>query len=473
MLRKKIIAAAAALAVAASVAGCANASKILTVDGKDLKAGVYINYMLSQYSMLKYYSQYFSSGDSTTAFLDQKYSEDETYGEYLKSYALEQTLRGVAADKLFKEEGLELTDEEKSEIDSNVDSYVDSMGDDYLEMQGVSKESVKIMYTYEKEKELLFDHYYAKDGTKEVKDDEIKTYLGDNYLRYKTVTISKTPEANADGSEATDEQKKEADEKAKALADKYLALAKEKGADSFDEVIEAYSEETATTEATTEATSDEATGESTTSAETTATAATTEKATTEETTYDSSKTYTVTFYNGSSAAYDEDSDFPPIEVKGGDKVSKPDKTPEKPYYNFKGWYADANGSTEFDFDTPISADTVIYADFTTNETLTQYDSDSATDLQKAIKKMDANAIEIQSDDNNYYVVLKLDASAREDYLTGGDNHDSIISTMKTDEFNDTLDKEAKGAKIDKNDRAIKKYTPEKIEEIATKYSQSN
>ena len=457
MLRKKIIAAAAAFAVAASVAGCADMSKVLTVDGKDLNAGVYINYMLSQYSMLKYYSQYFSSGDSTTEFLDQKYSEDQTYGEYIKSYALEQTLRGVAADKLFKEEGLELSDEEKSEVDTNVDSYIDSMTEEYLEMQGVSKESVKIMYTYEKEKELLFDHYYAKDGTKEVKDDEIKTYLGDNYLRYKTVTISKTPEANADGSEATDEQKKAAEDNAKALADKYLALANEKGADGFDEVIDAYSEETATSEETTEATSEEATGE---------------EATTEETTYDSSKTYTVTFYNGSTAAYDADSDFPPIEVKGGEKVAKPDKTPEKAYYSFKGWYADASGSTEFDFDTPISADTVIYADFATNETLSQYDSDSATDLQKAIKKMDANKIELQSDDNNYYVVLKLDASAREDYLTGGDNHDSIISTMKTDEFNDTLDKKAKEAKIDKNDRAIKKYTPEKIEEISKKYSQS-
>lgn len=480
MLKKKIIAALAALAVAATVTGCADMSKIMTVEGEGLNAGVYINYMLSQYTTLKYYSSYFSSStDSDTDFLDQTYSDDQTYGEYIESYAMEQTLRGVAADKLFKEEGLELTDDQLDEIDSYTDSYVSSMTEDYLEEQGVSTESVKIMYTYQEEEEALFEHYYYEGGTKEVTDDDVKTYLSENYLRYKQIKIQRTAEENSDGSDITDEQEEAAETAAKETADRYLALAQESGADGFDELIEQYSEETATTtEATTEEeTTEEATEaeeetaeEATESEEEAAEEETTEEETTEEeTTYDTSAAYTVTFYDGSGEAYDEDSDYPPVEVNGGDTVSRPETDPEKLYYDFDGWYADSSGSTEFDFDTPISADTEVYAIFSTNENLTQYSEDDATNLQKAIYEMEAGSIELQSDDDYYYIILKLDASAREDYLRGGDNNLSFIQTMKSDEFNTTLDEKAEEMDIDKNESAVKKYTAEKIDEKYNNY----
>ncbi len=456
MFKKKIAAVSCAAAMAVGLAGCADMSKIMTVDGKGINAGVYIDYMLNEYTMQSYYSQYFQSSeseDSETEFLKKKYNDDETYSEHFKKSALEQTLRGIAADKLFSDEGLELSEDDKEEIENNVSSMYDQFGDEYLELQGISEESVRTVYTYEKQKELLFDHFYDEGGTKEVTDDDIKTYMKDNYLRYKMISISKAP-TSISGDEATDEEKKEADAKAKEQADKYLALAEETGADGFDDVIEQYDKDT---EATTEAASEDPSAEATTEA-------TTEK-------IDTTAEYTVTFVDPDGNDYDEDSDYPPQTVKGGDKALKPETAPDKPYYEFTGWYSDSSNTKEFDFDKPISADTKVYSGFETNETLTEYDEENASDVQKKIKELEIGKLSLESDDNNYYIILKLDPSEREDYHSGGSEHHDFIHTMKSEEFNKTLDDLADDMKIEKNKSAIDKYTPEKLEEIAEKYSQ--
>lgn len=449
MLKKKIIAVFCAAALAAGLAGCTDMSKIMTVEGEGLNAGVYINNMLSEYAVQSYYAQYFSSSDTDTEFLEREYEEGKTYSEHFKEYALQQTLRGVAADKLFKDAGLELSEDDKQEIADSVQSTLDNFGEDYLNEQGISKESVEICYTYSKEQELLFDHYYGEGGTDEVTDDDIKSYLSENYLRYKMIKISRTP-TSTEGDTATDEEKEAAEKKAKTLADKYAALAKDKGADAFDDVIAEYNEET--TEATTESTT-EATTESTTES------------------VDTTAEYKVTFVDYSGNEYGEDSDYPPVTVKGGDKVSAPTKNPEKLYYEFTGWFTDSSHTKEFDFDTEITANTTLYAGFSTNEVLTKYDEDNASDLQKTIKGLEITGTPtLESDDDNYYIILKLDPSEREDYMTGGTEREGMVRTMKTDEFNQKLDDTADDMDIEKNDRAIDKYTPEKMESIAEKHS---
>ena len=55
-------------------------------------------------------------------------------------------------------------------------------------------------------------------------------------------------------------------------------------------------------------------------------------------------------------------------------------------------------------------------------------------------------------------------------MTGGSEREGMVRTMKTDEFNQKLDDTADAMNIDKNDKAIDKYTPEKIESIAKKNS---
>ena len=66
--------------------------------------------------------------------------------------------------------------------------------------------------------------------------------------------------------------------------------------------------------------------------------------------------YTVTF--------DVDGGTPAIDAVKVDKdatVSEPTTKPTKTDYNFTGWFTEKNGSTKFDFTTPITKDTTIYA----------------------------------------------------------------------------------------------------------------
>ena len=69
------------------------------------------------------------------------------------------------------------------------------------------------------------------------------------------------------------------------------------------------------------------------------------------------KKYTVTFEtNGGSA-------IQPVLVGGG-LAAKAPTAPTKAYYAFAGWYSDSNLTQAFDFNTPISADTTLYAKWT-------------------------------------------------------------------------------------------------------------
>lgn len=58
-----------------------------------------------------------------------------------------------------------------------------------------------------------------------------------------------------------------------------------------------------------------------------------------------------------------------VEVKENKTVAKPD-VPEREGYTFVGWYSDELFTTEFDFNTPITADTVIYGKWICDETFT-------------------------------------------------------------------------------------------------------
>ena len=57
----------------------------------------------------------------------------------------------------------------------------------------------------------------------------------------------------------------------------------------------------------------------------------------------------------------------PQEVAPGGKATNPGDLPGNEYAKFVGWYADKHGQNLFDFDTVITADTIIYSRFIMNE----------------------------------------------------------------------------------------------------------
>ena len=69
------------------------------------------------------------------------------------------------------------------------------------------------------------------------------------------------------------------------------------------------------------------------------------------------KEYTVTFETDGGTAIANQS------VRDGQTATRP-TDPTKSGYTFGGWYEEDTFTTEFDFTTPITADTTIYAKFT-------------------------------------------------------------------------------------------------------------
>lgn len=72
------------------------------------------------------------------------------------------------------------------------------------------------------------------------------------------------------------------------------------------------------------------------------------------------KTYTVTFYDGTTKTKTED-------VKSGEKVAKP-TNPTKEGYKFEGWYTDSTYKTAYDFSKAVTGNLNLYAKWTAEET---------------------------------------------------------------------------------------------------------
>ena len=501
---KKIGALSVASIMAVSMAGCSDMSKIMTVDDYDVNAGIYINYMLSEY-MEQTYSEASSGTATTYNYLDKEIENEDgkkvKLGDYLPDYAYEHTLELIAANKQFEKLGLELSSEDTEEVNNAVKNYMENMTEEYLSEQGISKDSVTKYFTAEKQKDLLFHHYYGEDGEKAVKNDDISDYLKDNYIRYKVISIPRTTEATTAASTSTSEEatttqspeeqtkaSKKADQEAKSLANKYLKLAKEN--DNFDEVISQYNSETQepTTEATTAATEattvvESSNAETTTivkssSADTTDvssnSAETSEASQTTTTQAEEPKEIHVHFYDQSGEEYGEDTPQKPQIINSGEKAKRP-ADPVRDFYNFDNWYTDTNYTSVFDFEQAVNAETALYAKFDTNAVMVSTaDEETVSDLAKyikgSIKKF--NKPVLYKDDTSYYVIVKYDPTERTDYFIGGDYYESILQEMKYEEYEEMFDSWKKNLKIKKNEKAFEKYTPSKIEEIHNDYTSS-
>lgn len=462
-----------------SIVGCSDMSKIAKIDDTSVNAGVYINYMLSEYQN-QMYQMYYSG--ITSDYLNQEV-DGKKLGEYLKDYAYEQTVDLVAINNKFDELKLELSTEDNSDINSAVKNYMSSMGEEYLSEQGVSQDSVKQIITGSKKKELIFNYFYAKDGKEAVTNDEITNYLKDNEIRYKAIQIERTTEAattaagetetTTTSAEQATKASKEADQAASKMAEKYLKKAQENS--DFDAVIAEYKKETEeTTAATTAATTTAAT---TSAATDTSEATTTTPAVTSTTTtaVASQKDCAVKFFDANQEEYASDTPQKEQTVKTGEKASKP-ADPVKDFYKFEGWYTDTNFTEEYNFDSAITADTSIYANFSTNEVMAdmKQEENSSNALYTQIKnKIKMNTPTIYKDDNYYYVIVKYDPTERTDYLIDGDNYENILYTMKNEDYEKKIDSWTKDYKIEKNEEAFEEYTPEKMVEIQTEYEEEN
>lgn len=429
---KKAAALLAAAVMACSAAGCSDTSYTVKADDEEIRAGIYIDYMLSEMSYQIQMMYYYQGVQSD--FFSQKV-DGKDFSAYLSEKAMTSTKEYVAITKKFEELGLSLTDDELKDVNSSVNDSWDSQGDLY-EAEGISKDSMKAVYKCTKMRQKIFDYYYAEGGVEAVSNDELQTYVNDNYLRYKTITISK--------STSDDEDTKKSENEANAkLRDEYLAKAEGLTFDEFDSVIDEYndyknadSSDDSSSSAADESTSEAESSDSVSDAD-------------------------------SSAADSESSAADSSEGSASDDSQASDEST-----------ADTSSDSSSDTSSDSSSDgSSEEEDPYKNETMVNYgsyDEDSLdTDYGKLLTEI--NGLEVgkaaaYENDSTYYIIIKGDVSERTDYTT--DNKDTILQQMKSDDFQSKIDEWVSAIKFTNNDKAIKRYTPETVYEKQNEYYKS-
>lgn len=410
-IKKKVAACACAVTMALSLASCGDTSYVMKTDKYTVSAGMYLDYMLEE---LNTQMQTLYYKGITSDYLEQKYSDTQTVGQHLSEFAYDKCVEAIVINKKFDEMGLSLTDEELSKINDNLSSVWESYSK-YYESNGISKASLKEILNTSAKSYSIFRAYYYDGGLEEVTTEDINDYLSDNYIRFKLLTIEKD---TSDPSST----------KAEELAKKYAEMAK---VSSLDEVIEEYQE--FMKKQTEESLKNDASGSGTPS--------------------DDSSTVTTASSDSSQpdSTTDTSSD---AQVTTTDSSSQPEVTTNQEVTTVASPSpSSATGDTT----------TAEKEDPYKNEACINKNSDSYKDnevIKYVDEKMSFDTISTYSDDKNWYVIEKLDILKREDYAK--DNHDSLLSEMKSDAFAELLDEWEKELDIEVNTKAIDRYTPETV-----------
>lgn len=228
---KRIAAAAAAAAMVGSLAACgSNTAYAFTIDGEQVKAGVYI-----------YYS-YVAYNDAITTLTEQNEELDTTDDKLVKEQVIdgEDTLtwiqhkaqdyceEQVAVNKEYEAAGLALTEEEIGEIDDTLESFWASSGEAF-QKNGISESSIREVIEYTYKASNLFLYYYDIDGEEGVTEEEVHDYYVENNARVQYVRFDLV---DGNGEALDDAGKKEIED----MVDDYLAAVKK--LDDEDEIID-------------------------------------------------------------------------------------------------------------------------------------------------------------------------------------------------------------------------------------------
>lgn len=262
----------AALATSAALAGsmlasCSNTKYAMTIDGYEVRAGIFIFYTISSY----YEATEIISKDGTDVSnidnVKNAMIDNISSTEWIQNKATEYCQDFVAVERKFDEIGAELSEEDEDEVESTL-SYFLEKNEDLCKNNGISEESLRDILEYEHKWQYVFDYYYGFDSEKGMSEDELKDYYNDNYARVKYIKIDLK---DSDGNLLKGDDKNKLIKLANSYADKVNAKSSQMDKlyemNEVKEEYDTYVEEKAAEEA-------EAKGE-TTAATTTTTAVTT------------------------------------------------------------------------------------------------------------------------------------------------------------------------------------------------------
>ena len=224
---KKVTAAAAASAIALSMASCGKDTTWgADIDGIRLRAGILIYYQSSAIS-----DAYGYMGEEDENVLDIAI-EDQPAREWINNKAVESMRKYAAVENKFSELGLSFKNKEDELAKINAEQWWEYLGP-YYEEVGVSEQSyIDVVVNNEKER-ALFDYYYAEGGEKEVSKEEIASYLKDKYARIKYLEM---PLKDGEGNILKSDEKADV----VTMANEYIS--RMENGESFDVISDEYDE---------------------------------------------------------------------------------------------------------------------------------------------------------------------------------------------------------------------------------------
>ncbi len=400
---KRIAAMAAAAAILSSMAACgSNTAYALTIDGEQIKAGIYIYYSYLAYNDAV---QTIASQDSEIDTSDkevvkkQKIDGKDAY-DWIQDKALSYCKEQAAINKEFKAANLTLPEETQTELDTTMETFWEQNKENFMK-NGISESSIYDIMEYTYNANEVFYYYYGIGGADGVTEKEVHKYYVENTARTQYVAFNAV-----DGvGEALEGSAKTKFEK---MVDGYLAAVKK--LDESDEIEEKMNSIQEEYNAYVTSVSEEAAATATVTNEAGETVTVTTTTTAKTTTSEGETTTTTT-----TIPYANEALIPKVTTDEDTKEEDLTYTPNKTVYDY------------------------IFDKAKINEPDVVYDEES----------------------NTYYLVVRYDM---EDRMTADDVwteqlQRGVVSAMYSKDFQDRLDKWVEALDVKTNDAALKRYNP--------------
>lgn len=451
---KKITAVAAAAAVMSSMTACGeNTTWGATIDGSDIPAGIFIYYLQSAY-----YSAQSKLNEENSASSDAIASADGTTttaavfssqidGKDAKTWIYDEATKSMqeyaAIEAKFTELGLTITADEKDAAKVYCDQIWDYAGEYYTKM-GISEKSYTSLYLNSQKRDKVFKTIYSEGGEYAVSDDEIKTYLDENYAMINYIAMELK---DGSGNLLKSDGKAEMMSMAESYVERY------KNGEDFDALNAEYTayydnlKATAAEEAA-NAAADEAETETSTAEVTPSDAEAALEDNADEIT-DSAETA-----EDATEAPAEDTAEAEETADTAEETAEADSTTTEEAAETTETSTDASAEETSDSGEQISSNkTVIEKSGTT--------PDSAV-VSKVFDEMQKGDIQIieSSDSETYYIVLKMDVLETDEYFLSA--KDSLLYEMKSEDFDALITQWTEAQNVVKNQDAYKRYDPKKL-----------
>ena len=454
---KKITAVAAAAAVMSSMTACGeNTTWGATIDGSDIPAGIFIYYLQSAY-----YSAQSKLNEENSASSDAVASADGTTttaavfssqidGKDAKTWIYDEATKSMqeyaAIEAKFTELGLTITADEKDAAKVYCDQTWDYAGEYYTKM-GISEKSFTSLYLNSQKRDKVFKTIYSEGGENAVSDDEIKTYLDENYAMINYIAMELK---DGSGNLLKSDGKAEIMSMAESYVERY------KNGEDFDALNAEYTAyydnlkaeaEAAAAEEAANAAADEAETETSTAEVTPSDAEAALEDNADEITDSAEIAEDATEVSTEDTAEaDETADT-------AEETAEADITTEEAAET-TGTSADASAEETTDSGEQISSNkTVIEKSGTTP------DSAVVSKVFDEKQKGDIQIIE-SSDSETYYIVLKMDVLETDEYFLSA--KDSLLYEMKSEDFDALITQWTEAQNVVKNQDAYKRYDPKKL-----------